>query len=219
MIELKVTEDGSTTLFVKELNEHYHSIHGAIQESMHVFIEAGLKQIDKKDIRIFEMGLGTGLNCLLSMIQTTNQSVFYHAVEENPLPYSISEKLNYCESLNLEPDIIQQFYELHHSDWDTDVTLRTGYILKKERVDILQFTTKQKFDLIYFDAFSPEVQPSLWSSDVFQNMYNILDNNGILVTYCAKGSVRRTMKSCGFLVERIPGPPGKREMLRAIKEQ
>lgn len=216
-IELKITEDGSSTLFVPELNEHYHSTHGAIQESNHVFIEAGLNQIKKDSIRIFEMGLGTGLNCLLTLISTEKKYIEYLGIETNPLPTATIECLNYPAILKLTDEQSEQFRSIHQSEWDAEIPLRSNFVFKKKLIDIAECKPTQKFDLIYFDAFAPDVQPMLWTESIFKNMFEMLDIDGVLVTYCAKGSVRRIMKASGFTVERIPGPPGKREMLRATK--
>jgi tRNA U34 5-methylaminomethyl-2-thiouridine-forming methyltransferase MnmC len=213
--EIRITEDGSSTIFLPELNENYHSIHGAIQESMHVFIEAGLKQIPKKELSVFEVGFGTGLNCFLSFLYAEGKKIAYHAIEKFPVEDSLLSGLNYTNAFNDEA--LSIFNEIHKIPWNAEVSITTDFSLLKIVGDINSYLPKSSYNLIYFDAFAPEVQPELWTLEVFQKMYAMLIPDGILVTYCAKGEVRRTMQSCGFSVERIPGPPGKREMLRARK--
>lgn len=213
-----LTEDGSTTIYIPELQENYHSIHGAIQESMHVFINTGLKQIDKKRISIFEMGLGTGLNCLLTFLHSKNQEITYYALEKYPVEPEITKSLNFAEQLNLTKAQQTFFKSIHTQEWnDKAVKISKDFRLIKACTDINIFQTELKFDIIYFDAFAPDVQPNLWTKPIFEKMYSMLNNNGILVTYCAKGQVRRNMVDSGFFIEKLPGPPGKREIIRAIK--
>ncbi|MBN1119176.1 MAG: tRNA (5-methylaminomethyl-2-thiouridine)(34)-methyltransferase MnmD [Bacteroidales bacterium] len=217
-IELIKTEDGSSSLAIPEWNEQYHSTHGAVQESMHVFIEAGLKQMKPKtEIKIFEMGLGTGLNCILTYLQTKKLKIFYNSIERYPLSEELFSKLNYAEHLKLSAKDSGIFSEIHSCKWNINAELTPDFILKKEKTDLNSFTTDALFDLVYFDAFSPNVQPELWTERIFKKMYSIMEDEGILTTYCAKGAVRRAILSAGFKVERLPGPPGKREILRAIK--
>ena len=224
--EFIITEDGSHTLFVPELNEHYHSIHGAIQESMHVFIQTGLNTFtDKKDISIFEVGFGTGLNALLTLREAISQqkNIKYTTIEKYPIRLEEIEILNYPNALGGE--LKNEFELLHNADWGSFSNIdlnknKTGeatFNLKKVHLDLRNFAPENTFDLIYFDAFSPNVQPELWSEEVFNTMYQCLNVGGILVTYSAKGFVKRNLRSAGFLVKRLPGPLGKREMLRASK--
>ena len=212
------TKDGSSTIYIPELDEHYHSIHGAVQESVHVFIQSGLKQVTKNEIRIFEMGFGTGLNCLLTWLNTGEKTIHYTSIEKYPVEFDMAAQLNYAETLKLDTAESETFLSLHRSEWDKEVEINENFSVHKVKADIKTYEHTKKYDLVYFDAFAPNVQPGLWSFDVFKTLYNSMDTNGILTTYCAKGDVRRTMQKCGFGVERIPGPPGKKEMLRCIKQ-
>lgn len=218
-----VTADGSHTLAFAGANVTYHSIHGAIQESMHVFIAQGLAyssvQMQQQiPLRIFEMGFGTGLNALLSAqyALTYHMPIHYTAVELFPLEREIAIQLNYPE--HFEDPFKEIFYHLHESDWEKNVMIAPLFTLYKTQASLLQFKIEDKFHLIYFDAFAPKVQPELWTLEIFEKMYDILETNGALVTYCSKGDVRRSLIAAGFEVEKLPGPPRKREMLRAIKK-
>jgi tRNA U34 5-methylaminomethyl-2-thiouridine-forming methyltransferase MnmC len=214
--EIVITADGSSTLYSQAIDEHYHSTFGAIQESMHVFINAGLLTCKKNIINIFEVGFGTGLNCLLTYIHTrnTSQKVNYYSIEKYPLATDLALSLNYPEILGEDQQI---FLQMHQSEWDKDVKLSLNFTLHKISGDLITFDCNHlPFpDLIYFDAFSPEKQPQLWDLSVFEKIHSRSHPGSILVTYCAKGSVRRSLNQAGFSTERIPGPPGKREMLRA----
>jgi tRNA U34 5-methylaminomethyl-2-thiouridine-forming methyltransferase MnmC len=223
---LILTKDGSHSIEVPELGVTYHSIYGAIQESKHVFIEAGLYASDLKrsdTCRIFEVGFGTGLNALLTVIETEklNLKIYYEAIELFPLNIEEARSLNYCNILH-RTDLQTSFERLHICDWDKEITIATNFILKKTNSNLLNFQTsetclsgRQAFELIFFDAFAPNAQPELWTEEIFKKMFSILQPGGILVTYCSKGTVRRAMQSAGFRVEKIPGPAGKREMVRA----
>jgi tRNA U34 5-methylaminomethyl-2-thiouridine-forming methyltransferase MnmC len=220
--ELVTTSDGSHTLFIKELDEHYHSIHGALQESMHVFINAGLIEAEKKfdTINLLEIGFGTGLNCLLTYFNH-HKPIKYAGIEAFPVEESILGKLNYTEWLNYR-DSQNTFNNIHAAEWNKPVQLNADFELIKldSKIEDIASTSLQIFDkpnLIFFDAFAPSAQPELWTKDIFEMLYNIMCNDGILVTYCAKGEVKRNMKAAGFKVETLPGPKGKREMTRAIK--
>ncbi len=218
--QIVYTGDGSTSLFVPEWNEHYHSTHGAIQEAYHVFIQNGLFYFDKKKLRILEIGLGTGLNCFISFLEAkkNNYDIAYTGVEAYPITREEYRQLNYVE--RLEAKSYQSVFEfIHTSDWHKKITLADNFTLIKRAITFQNITCKNSFDLIYFDAFAPGVQPELWTESIFKKMYDALSPGGVLVTYSAKGSVRRTMQSLGFQVEKLPGPPGKREMLRAIKSK
>lgn len=215
--ELIVTEDGSSSIFIPELDEIYHSSHGAVQESNHVFIKAGLKTLKKEEIAIFEMGFGTGLNALLTLLNATNKTINYHTIEAYPVEQEMVEKLNYIDQLKLDEEQKQSFFTMHQSKYGKQVKLNNNFNFLKEQVKLKDFKTTATFDLIYFDAFAPAIQPDLWTGEVFQQMYSMVNTNGILVTYCAKGQVRRNMQAAGFKVERLPGPPYKREILRATK--
>lgn len=201
--ELQLTADGSHTIAIPDLNVTYHSTHGAIQESMHVFIQAGLQAVQQPLVRIFEMGFGTGLNALLTM-QYATTPVYYYAVEQFPLTAAEVEGLSYGDTL-------------HQYPWNEDVEISDQFTLHKAHGSLLEITPGQTFHLIYYDAFAPKAQPELWTREVFEKLYSFLVPGGMLVTYCSKGDVRRAMLAAGFTVEKLVGPPGKREMLRARK--
>lgn len=208
------------TIAVPELNVTYHSKHGAIQESMHVFIEAGLRQLlhRQETITIFEMGFGTGLNALLTLIEAINhqQKIYYQAVEAFPLEKEIFAQLNYCGQLQ-HPECTTFLDTLHMAPWNEPIQLNPWFTLQKDHITLFNCSAAQPVNLIYYDAFAPNAQPELWTVDAFSRLYNMLTAGGILVTYCSKGDVRRAMQAAGFIVEKIPGPPGKREMVRATK--
>ncbi len=212
--EIKITEDGSHTLFVPEIDECYHSTKGAVQESRHIFIEAGLKQCQKDEINILEIGFGTGLNTLLTALES-DIVVSYTTVELYPILPEQALKLNYSELLENESSKL--FEKIHTCELNKAVKITDNFTLTKLHADFTKLELKDKFDVIYFDAFSPEKQPEMWSEEMFQKLYDSASENAVLTTYCAKGAVRRAMKSAGFSVERLPGPPGKREILRARK--
>jgi tRNA U34 5-methylaminomethyl-2-thiouridine-forming methyltransferase MnmC len=218
-IELKLTEDGSNTLYVSEIDEHYHSAFGAVQESQHVFIGAGFNCCTARELSVLEIGFGTGLNCFLTLVASlkSNQRIRYTAIEKFPLSENIWEQLNYGQHFpETDP---RQFSLLHKAPWNKETTINSQFFLRKIEADLLQIDPAELTlaDLVYFDAFSPEKQPELWDLSVFEMLYAQMKGESILVTYCAKGSVRRILQSVGFMVERIPGPPGKREMIRARK--
>lgn len=219
-IEMKETLDGSHTLYLEEIDEHYHSTYGAIQESQHVFIQAGLEQFQGKEVTILEIGFGTGLNCYLTLLASlsSNQDVKYYTVEKFPLSAEIWDKLNFGAFSGDGHSGL--FSMLHNAPWNADTQILSRFFLHKMDSDILQTNIFElpPVDLVYYDAFSPEKQPELWSQTVFEPIYSKMREGGILVTYCAKGYVRRMLQTVGFQVERIPGPPGKREMLRARKQ-
>jgi tRNA U34 5-methylaminomethyl-2-thiouridine-forming methyltransferase MnmC len=183
---------------------------------MHVFIKAGLHQLPKEDIRILEIGFGTGLNALLSLLEaekTGKSRVEYHAVELHPLPAEVAAALNYEEMVC--PGRKGLFSALHAAPWDAPAGITSRFILHKIKGDANSCTLPASVDLVYFDAFAPDKQPGMWNPEIFTALYGRMAEGGILTTYCAKGSVRRMMEKAGYAVERIPGPPGKREMLRA----
>ena len=224
---LKTTEDGSNTFFVPELNEHYHSTHGAIQESMHIFINAGLlhsiQENNKQNINILEIGFGTGLNALLTLLQTieTPLNLFYNSLELYPISNEEVNKLNFSNQLSRSDSdelvISDLFLKLHSSPWEESVNITSNFKLLKQKIDFSRpasFYTDKKFDIIYFDAFAPEKQPEMWTQEIFSTIYNLCKEGAVLTTYCAKGAVRRMLNSAGFKVDRLPGPPGKREVLR-----
>ena len=217
-LEIICTGDGSSTLFLPERNEHYHSTNGAVQESMHVYIRAGLNAIRSKNTAILEMGFGTGLNTLLTLMNCQNfNSVSYHAVEKYPLKQELVQLLNYETYLGLSEDLKNDFMSMHREPWNSTLALRDNFVLHKTKIDFRQYFPSEAFDLVYYDAFAPEVQPELWEESIFEKLFNGMKSEGILVTYCAKGEIRRRMQRAGFKVERLPGPPGKREMIRAAR--
>lgn len=216
-IELKLSNDGSHTLYNAAIDEHYHSVHGAVTESLHVFIKSGFQQIKKERIAVFEVGFGTGLNALLTYIESVrnNIRVTYDSIELYPVEPQNYLQLNYPLLLQMDNNKVCE--QLHLSPWNQPCKLDKHFTLTKIQANLADYELSGTYDVIYFDAFSPEKQPELWREAVFSKMFAAMNNGGILVTYCAKGVVRRTMQSCGFQVERIPGPPGKREMLRGRK--
>ncbi len=216
--KIKITDDGSATLFVPELDEHYHSTNGAVQESEHIFIGKGLHAVDKQVIRIFEFGFGTGLNALLTLLHGMDKSIVYHGLERYPLDGSVIEKLGYHNFLDLSEEENSLFRKIHEVEWNKEVSIKPNFKLMKVRASFSDYTITERYDLVYFDAFAPAVQPELWEKDVFSKLFQSINEGGVLVTYCAKGEVRRTMQGVGFKVERLPGPPGKREMLRATRK-
>ncbi len=217
--ELKITEDGSHTLFIPDLNETYHSSHGAIQESLHVFIDAGLKYINNKEIKVLEIGFGTGLNAFLTLLEAnkTEANINYTSLEAYPLEMSLVRQLNYTSELKLDDYIACLYNKMHEVEWGSLQSITNDFKLKKLKIKLDDFETIEKYDVIYFDAFAPQIQPEMWTVSVLAKMYNCLNANGVLVTYCAKGIVKRALKEVGFKIESIPGPPGKREMTRAYK--
>ena len=214
------TGDGSHTVAIPELNVTYHSVHGAIQESMHVYINAGLKDSGVFDYlgvhHILEMGFGTGLNALLTLIEADKNKnrVYYTAIDLYPLYENEFMKLNYCEQLN-QPQYQSLFEKMHRCAWEEMFEISDYFRLTKLKLNFQEFHSEPIFFLVYFDAFAPSAQPELWTREVFEKLYKMLLPGGILVTYCSKGEVQRAMKSAGFEVEKLPGPKGKREMLRA----
>ncbi|OSY87319.1 SAM-dependent methyltransferase [Tenacibaculum holothuriorum] len=218
--EIIITSDGSTTIHLPEWNEQYHSKHGAIQEAYHVFIKNGLeyfKETHKElnEISILEIGFGTGLNSFITFIENdilTN----YVGVEAYPVAVEEVTKLNYVAELNAEENRTF-FNKMHAASWGEKHEINDSFWLTKRQQFFKEIDDKECYDIIYFDAFGARVQPDLWTEAIFKIMYEALKENGVLVTYSAKGSVRRAMQAAGFLVERLPGPPGKREMLRATK--
>lgn len=210
------TADGSTTIQLEDWNEQYHSKHGAIQEAYHVFLKHGLFALEQSKVAILEMGFGTGLNALITYLEAEkkNLSIDYVGIEAFPVAAEELSQLNYVNELG-EPDLQWVFDKVHTAPWEKQHALRPFFQLCKHKKDFFEVNDTDRFDLIYFDAFGPRVQPELWTLELFQKMYAALKSKGSLVTYSAKGSVRRNLQEVGFTVERLPGPPGKREMLRA----
>lgn len=216
----QITADGSHTISIPEIGVSYHSKHGAIGESNHVFINAGLKyyteQYPGESIRIFEMGFGTGLNCLLTAIFAREQKLNtqYHTIEAFPLSAAETERLNYGDLL-AEKEL---FSNILHAEWNKTTTIHSFLDLHKYPLSLEHFSGDTTFNFIFFDAFAPSAQPELWTEEVFKQLYSLLKPNGFLVTYCSKTVVRRAMQAAGFRVTKIQGPFGKREMVRAFKD-
>lgn len=240
---IEQTEDGSATLFVPELNEHYHSVKGALTESRHIFIDMGLKAASATRPHILEIGFGTGLNALLTLeaAEAERRHIYYTGIELYPLAWEEVEILRYSGN--------PLFKALHEAPWEEDADITPHFTLHKMQADARELKVERgelkvamqqdsavnfqvstvnsqlstlnfppSFDVIYFDAFAPEKQPEMWDEQIFRALYASMNRNGVLTTYCAKGSVRRMLQAVGFKVERLPGPPGgKREILRASK--
>ena len=217
MIQLEKTSDGSHTLYVPELDEHYHSIHGAVQESLFIFIKNGFDFCTASPLNILEVGFGTGLNALLTAIKsmTCSKEVNYTSLEKYPLDDSIVNSLNHYKFAGEEGREI--FHRIHAASWNTIVNICHDFNLKKIKTDFTKTKLEGRYDLVYFDAFGPDKQPEMWTKEMFSSIASVTNNNGIIVTYSAKGEVKRILKSCGFEVTLLPGPPGKRQMIRAIK--
>ncbi|MEI6898827.1 MAG: tRNA (5-methylaminomethyl-2-thiouridine)(34)-methyltransferase MnmD [Bacteroidota bacterium] len=220
-LRLVTTLDGSHTIYVGGLNEHYHSTHGAIQEARHIFINAGIRYlIDQgvSSINLLEIGFGTGLNTFLSRLETLKSSlrIHYTTIESDPLPEFFLASLNYPEILD---DKASQFFKLlHQADWNIEQPLSESFTLLKINKKLQeQILPEARYNLVFFDAFGPEVQPELWNESIFRKIGKATREGGVLVTYSAKGAVRRALKSSGFVIEKLPGPPGKREITRAVK--
>jgi tRNA U34 5-methylaminomethyl-2-thiouridine-forming methyltransferase MnmC len=216
--EVVFTKDGSKTIFVPELDEHYHSIHGARQESMHVFIKNGFDAFKNKGkVSILEVGFGTGLNAFLTLA-TNNQNaqdVEYVGLEPFPVEKGVVNELIQDQ---FDADEQSNFLALHEADWNVSVAIGPYFTIKKIQRRIEDFSSHEHFELIYFDAFGPRAQAELWMLPIFQKTFELLAQGGRMVTYCAKGQVKRDLKLAGFRVESVPGPPGKREMTIAHKD-
>lgn len=217
--EIQLTADGSYTLYIPEMDEHYHSVNGAIQESRHVFLGAGLHQLHQPAITVFEVGFGTGLNAFLTLLDAEKRgvAVVYYSIELYPLSPDLIRQLNYGAVLSPEKEHL--FFLLHEAEWEKEIPVSERFTLHKMQGDLNQCVFPVGIDLVYFDAFAPDKQPEVWNQSLFERLYAKMAPGGVLTTYCAKGVVRRMMHAAGFRVERIPGPPGKREMLRATKEE
>ena len=213
--EILTTSDGSTTIHLPDWNEQYHSKNGSINETYHVFIKNGLQEVDLEKVSILEIGFGTGLNAFITFIEA-KRNIDYVGVEAYPVTAEEIGKMNFISVLKAEKER-DIFEKIHGVSWDEKHQITDAFSLKKRKQFFEDIEDKNVFDLIYFDAFGARVQPQLWTENIFAKMFTALKENGILVTYSAKGSVRRAMQAVGFTVERLPGPPGKREMLRARK--
>ena len=216
--EIVQTSDGSTTIFLPDWNENYHSKHGAIQEAYHVFIKNGLSLFPNQSISILEIGFGTGLNALITYLesQKLQQKIDYVGVEAFAISSDELQSMNYVQELHAN-DFTNVFEKMHSVSWGEKNTISDDFYLLKRNQFFQDIDDVEKFDLIYFDAFGYRVQPELWSTAIFKKMYDALKPNGVLVTYAARGVVKRSMIEVGFTVEKLAGPPGKREMFRASK--
>lgn len=221
--KIVTTGDGSTTIQITDWNEQYHSMHGAVQEARHVFLKMGLdfwmnENPDQNSLHILEIGFGTGLNALLTLMHAEKSSVnlLYEGVEAYPVSSEELAQLNYLEAADAQA-FEAVFEKMHQLPWEQTEIITEAFQLKKRKQTFETLEDQDQHNLIYFDAFGARVQPELWEEPIFQKMSNALKPGGVLVTYAAKGSVRRAMQAVGFKVERLPGPPGKREMLRAVK--
>lgn len=220
--EITETKDGSKTLFIRELNESYHSSHGALQEAVHVFIDNGLKLKDNCDINILELGFGTGLNVLVTIdefLKTDKNHVLrYYAVEKYPVSEPEIEKLSYPE-LFLNSEIGNVNSKIHSAPWNIETEIIPNFFLTKFEKDFFEIKNLDlpEIDLVYFDCFGARVQPDLWEKPLFETVADKMKKGGLLTTYSSKGSVRRVLQGLNFKVEKKPGPPGKREMINAVK--
>lgn len=214
--KIVLTSDGSDTLYSEPFKEHYHSVNGAVAEALHVYIQHGFKQINKQEISVFEMGFGTGLNAFLSCLEAekTNKTIRYFSIEKFPVSHQVLKQLNYCnDQYSLYKDI---YLRIALSDFGREVRITENFILEKQIIDFEYFDTNRTFDLVYFDAFSPDTQSELWKPLLFQRLFASMNPGGILTTYSSKGTVKQALRNAGFVLQRLPGPAGKRHMLRAI---
>lgn len=218
MHRLIVTSDGSHTIYIPELDEHYHSVHGAIRESDHIFINAGYKAFNVRNLDILEIGFGTGLNALMTVIEAMRQgnNVSYSSIEKYPLESEIADSLNYGAILGNSSATI--LASLHSAPWNKKVRINDFFTLEKIEGDLTSMNIGGSYDLIYFDAFGPDKQPEMWTSDIFSKISGVTRTGGVFVTYSAKGEVKRNLRACGFEVTLLPGPPGKRQIIRAVKK-
>lgn len=218
-----ITKDGSPTISIPDMKVTYHSVHGAIQESRHVFLDAGFKYVSEYLVKpgtlsVLEVGFGTGLNALLTLIEAekNDHAVYYVALEPFPLTSEEVRILNYCELLE-HKELHNAFLSMHECGWNKGMVVSDNLFLHKSNYSLLDFVHAACFNLVYFDAFAPSVQPGLWTQEVFEKLFAMMLPGAALVTYCSKGDVRRAMQAAGFNIEKLAGPQGKREMLRAVK--
>ena len=211
--KIQITEDGSHTLYLPDMDEHFHSTHGAIQESMHVFIENGLKKTTKNELVIFEVGFGTGLNAILTLHHIGNKKIKYYSIEKYPITEAEFKQLNYTEQISAE--LKEQFEKMHTSPWNQLIEISTNFQLYKIEGDLKDFCAEDlpEFDLVYFDAFAPSKQPEMWDESILKKIAQKTRQGGLFTTYTAKGDVRRALIKNGFNMKKVPGPPGKKEIL------
>lgn len=223
-IRIIETRDGSSSLLISEMNETYHSTHGAITESEYVFLKMGMsfvleRNTSPKEVNILEIGFGTGLNAWLTALTAneTKYKVNFTTLEKFPLEIKLVSKLNYADKKETDGGK-KLFDQLHQSEWESAIDLGNYFSLTKKEIDIFEFEASEAtFDLIYFDAFAPSRQPEMWSLEILKKMHKVLKKDGVFVTYCAQGQFKRDLKQVGFQVESLDGPPGKKEMTRGIK--
>jgi tRNA U34 5-methylaminomethyl-2-thiouridine-forming methyltransferase MnmC len=214
---VRKTNDGSYTIYIPDLDENYHSIHGAMQESNHVFLKEGLNQIDLNGIDVFEVGFGTGLNAVLTYHESEKRNLKVHYVSIEAFPLDTNLVQQYVLHLS-DKEFKDSILKLQSVEWECEVQLSNRFSLKKINTKLESMNLlADSFDIIYYDAFGPRVQPEMWTFDLFYKMFQMLRNGGVLATYCAKGQVKRDLRQAGFEVETCEGPPGKREMIRAWK--
>jgi tRNA U34 5-methylaminomethyl-2-thiouridine-forming methyltransferase MnmC len=219
--EIIITKDGSTSIYLPELQEGYHSKNGAIQEALHVFINNGLRLFEaQNEVCILEIGFGTGLNAFITFLEsnTNQQKINYVGVEAYPIAIHEALQMNYTSQLRVE-NFNPVFEIIHTANWNEKIQISDAFTLTKREQLFQDIRDKNAYDLIYFDAFGFNVQPELWNEPIFKIMFDALKPNGVLVTYACRTSIKRAMLSVGFSVEKLPGAPGKREMLRAVKNQ
>lgn len=212
------TDDGSKTIYLPHLDETYHSSNGAIQESLHIFINSGLRAVHQKEISVFEMGFGTGLNTLLASIfgKENKVKINYTGIEAYPIDFETAIEMDYCSIVEKEHTSL--FEQMHRVDWGKKIALSDYFTFEKIHAKIEDYSAiEAQYDLVFFDAFGPQAQEEVWALPILQKMYDLLKPNGFLITYCAKGQVKRNLKQVGFEIEPLAGPPGKREITRAWK--
>lgn len=212
---LQTTADGSHTLYLPAMDEHYHSVNGAIGESEHIFVNAGLRSLAQKEIRILEIGFGTGLNAFLTLREAMTDPawrIVYYAVELYPLPFELATRLNYVGLAWPEGESL--FLDLHRAEWERPTQITDRFVLHKIEGDANRVSLPDGIDLVYMDAFAPEKQPEMWNAALYRRLADAMVPGATLVTYCSKGDVRRGLRDVGLFMERLPGPPGKRHILR-----
>jgi tRNA U34 5-methylaminomethyl-2-thiouridine-forming methyltransferase MnmC len=215
-MKIITTEDGSHTIYHPEMDDHFHSIHGAVTESMHVYIRSGFSYHTSREVNVLEVGFGTGLNVLLTLRQAwlEKRMVSYDSIDKSILPDEITDSLNY--PVHIENINKRWFRLIHSSSWNADHKIEDFFSFRKILAGIHEFNPGKKYDVVYFDAFGPGKQPDMWTGDIFHKIFNAMNPGGILTTYSSKGEVRRRFQQCGFIVEKLPGPKGKKEIIRCL---
>jgi tRNA U34 5-methylaminomethyl-2-thiouridine-forming methyltransferase MnmC len=214
--EILKTTDGSNTIYIPEMDETYHSHHGALAESKHIFIKTGLKHIDKKIINVFEVGFGTGLNAILTCLAGDDKRINYDTIELYPVSADLIDQVEYKALFKGDEQAL--FSQIHDCKWEEKVSITDQFNIHKIEADFTNYNYQSKYDLIYFDAFAPNKQEEMWTEELLQKLYDACNEGAVLVTYCVRGTVKRALKKVGFQIKKMPGPvDGKREMLRAIK--